>query len=231
MPIARALRLCPDAMCVPVPRKACSEKSAEIRAVLAQFSPVVEGASIDEWYMDFAGTEGIYGNEPLARTGHRMRDAVHKATGLTVSIGGGTKLVAKLAVERAKPKPGTGANGVHRAPGPSSSSCGSSLADIPGIGPKSTARLADAGLRTVEDVLARCGGALATRRRATPRGCRNAYGASMRQRSPIVRSRRASVGTRRSTRTHDDVLLEGELGESTRQQQIFAATRCRRAFW
>src|SRR5256885_1578132 len=75
MPIARALRLCPDAMCVPVPRKACSEKSAEIRSVLEKFAPIVEGASIDEWYMDLAGTEGIYGNEPLAHTAHRMRDA------------------------------------------------------------------------------------------------------------------------------------------------------------
>src|SRR5216110_3467848 len=41
MPISRALRLCPDAMCVPVPRKACSEKRAEIRSVLEKFSPVV----------------------------------------------------------------------------------------------------------------------------------------------------------------------------------------------
>src|ERR671923_2364582 len=47
MPIARALRLCPQAMCVPVPRKACSAKSGEIRAVLQRFTPVVEGASID----------------------------------------------------------------------------------------------------------------------------------------------------------------------------------------
>src|SRR5215213_5143025 len=44
MPISRALRLCPDAMCVPVPRKACSQKSNEIRAVLQRFSPMVEGA-------------------------------------------------------------------------------------------------------------------------------------------------------------------------------------------
>src|SRR5919108_6127652 len=47
MPIARALRLCPEAMCVPVPRKACSVKSAEIREVLGRFAPSVEGASID----------------------------------------------------------------------------------------------------------------------------------------------------------------------------------------
>src|SRR6476619_360248 len=38
MPIARALRLCPDALCVPVPRGACSRKHAEIRAVLDRFA-------------------------------------------------------------------------------------------------------------------------------------------------------------------------------------------------
>ncbi len=107
MPIARALRLCPQAMCVPIPRRVCSDKSREIRDVLEKFSPVVEGASIDEWYLDMGGTEGVYGHEPLAATARRIRDAVTAATTLSVSFGGGTsKLVAKLAVERAKPKPG-----------------------------------------------------------------------------------------------------------------------------
>src|SRR6266852_3378715 len=104
MPIARALRLCPNAMCVPVPFKACLVKSAEIRSLLHQFSPVVEGASIDEWYLDLTGTEGLYHHEPLATTAERIRSALRDATGLTLSIGGGTnKLIAKMAVDRAKP--------------------------------------------------------------------------------------------------------------------------------
>src|SRR5215218_4657003 len=37
MPISRALRLCPHAVCVPVPRKACAQKSHEIREVLERF--------------------------------------------------------------------------------------------------------------------------------------------------------------------------------------------------
>src|SRR6266498_4249271 len=90
MPIGRALRLCPDAMCVPIPRKACSEKNHEIREVLERFSPIVEGASIDEWYLDLGGTEGVYHDEPLHRTAHRIRDAVRQKTTLSVSIGGGT---------------------------------------------------------------------------------------------------------------------------------------------
>ncbi len=45
MPIARALRLCPDATCVPVPFKACVQKSAEIRQLLHRYAPIVEGAT------------------------------------------------------------------------------------------------------------------------------------------------------------------------------------------
>jgi DNA polymerase-4 len=155
MPISRALRLCPDAMCVPVPRGECSKKHREIRAVLERFAPVVQAASIDEWYLDLGGTEALYADAPLDIVARRIRDAVIAETGLTVSIGGGTsKLVAKLAVERAKPS--KGASGVHVVP------AGEELAfmrelelrDIPGIGPKTNARLAERGLKRVEDVLA-----------------------------------------------------------------------------
>jgi DNA polymerase-4 len=156
MPISRALRLCPDALCVPVPRKACSQKSHEIREVLERFAPVVEGASIDEWYLDLGGTEGVYHNEPLAVTAHRIRDAVKRATDLSVSIGGvTTKLVAKMAVERAKPKPGSGADGVHIvAPGSEAEFLKTfSLAEIPLIGPKFQERLAKFGMINVPDIL------------------------------------------------------------------------------
>src|SRR4051812_32541817 len=105
MSLAHALRLCPDALCVSVPGRACGEKRREIRAVLERFPPVVEAGSIDEWYLDLAGTEALY-REPLEVTAARLRHEVRAATGLSVSLGGGTsKLIAKLAVERAKPRP------------------------------------------------------------------------------------------------------------------------------
>jgi DNA polymerase-4 len=156
MPISRALRLCPDAVCVPVPRGACSRTHREIRAVLDRFAPVVESASIDEWYMDLGGTEALYHNEPLAETARRMREAVLEETRLSVSIGGGTtKLVAKLAVERAKPKPGSGATGVHIVePGKEAEFLATfSLAELPLVGPKFQERLAKLGMKTVRDVL------------------------------------------------------------------------------
>ena len=162
MPITRALRLCPDAMCVPVPRRACGTMSRKIRTVLDRFAPVVEGASIDEWYLDLGGTEALYNNETLTATATRIRAAVRRSTRLSVSIGGGTsKLVAKLAVERAKPKPGTGATGATGATGVHVVPAGGEesfletfdLADIPHIGPRFQERLAKLGMRTVLDVL------------------------------------------------------------------------------
>ncbi|HEX8724014.1 MAG TPA: DNA polymerase IV [Gemmatimonadaceae bacterium] len=156
MPIARALRLCPQAMCVPVPRRACQQKSGEIRQVLERFSPVVEGASIDEWYLDLAGTEALYRHEPLAETARRIRDTIRRDTGLGVSFGGGTsKLIAKLAVERAKPKPGSDATGVHVVPPGEEAEFlrGFALADLPMVGPRFQERLSELGMRTVDDVL------------------------------------------------------------------------------
>jgi DNA polymerase-4 len=156
MPIAQALRLCPRATCVPVPRRACGEKSHHIRTVLERFAPLVERASVDEWYLDLGGTEQLYAGETLADTAHRIRAAVHAETALSVSIGGGTsKLVAKLAVERAKPKPGTTAKGVHVVPAGEESGFLETfeLAEIPLIGPRFQERLAALGMCAVRDVL------------------------------------------------------------------------------
>jgi len=156
MPMVRAVRLCPGATVVPVPWEACARKSREIGAVLRRFTPVVEQASSDEFYLDLSGTEQLYGAESLAATARRMRDAVLAETSLSLSIGGGTsKLVAKLAAGLAKPRPGAAADGVHVvAPGAEADfMLQFALADIPLIGPKAQERLARFGLRTVRDVV------------------------------------------------------------------------------
>jgi DNA polymerase-4 len=156
MPISQALRLCPDALCVPVPRNACADSSRAIRRVLERFTPAVEGASIDEWYLDLSGTEALYHDEPLAGTARRIRQEVLAATGMSVSIGGGpNKLIAKLAAERAKPSRAPEAGGVHVVGDSDVMAFMNSvaLADIPGVGPKLQATLASVGLVTVQDVL------------------------------------------------------------------------------
>lgn len=158
MPMARAIRLCPRATVVPVPWEACAEKSERIREVLERFTPAVERASSDEFYLDLTGTEKLYQGEALADTAQRIRVAVLEATALSVSIGGGTsKLIAKLAAGAAKPGPGRGGAGVFVvAPGGEGEFLRRfALADLPGVGPRFQERLARLGLRTVEEVLRR----------------------------------------------------------------------------
>lgn len=158
MPMARAVRLCPQAMVVPVPWETCATLSRAIRDVLEDFCPVVEQASSDEFYADLTGTERLFKDEPLAATAHRIRDAVRERTRLGVSIGGGTsKLVAKLAAGMAKPRAGAAGAGVHVV-GPGTEQAFMArfaLSEIPFVGPKFQERLERHGLRTVPDVLAR----------------------------------------------------------------------------
>jgi DNA polymerase-4 len=156
MPMARAVRLCPGATVVPVPWEACADKGREIGAVLRRFTPAVEQASSDEFYLDLSGTERLYRGEPLAATARRIREAVLAETTLSLSIGGATsKLVAKLAAGVAKPRPGVPSDGVHVvAPGTEAEfMLRFALADLPSIGPRSQERLARLGLRTVRDVV------------------------------------------------------------------------------
>ncbi len=156
MGISQALRLCPDAMAVPVPRNACGEKSRAIHDVLTRFTPVVVAASVDEFYLDLTGTEALYRDEPLAVTAQRIRAAVVAETGCSISIGGGTStLIAKIAAGAAKPVPGSGASGVHIVPagGEEAFMRTQPLSEIPGIGPKAQERLRSLGLVRVPDVL------------------------------------------------------------------------------
>lgn len=156
MPTSRAARLCPGATFAPVPRGLCGQKHRDIRAVLDQWVPVVEPASIDEFYLDLSGTEAVYHGEPLADTARRIRAAVQAATGLTLSIGGGgNRLVAKLAAERAKPRPGTPGNGVLIVPAGEEATflATHALADIPGVGPRLQSILKRYGLERVTDAL------------------------------------------------------------------------------
>ena len=158
MPMARALKLCPSATVVGVPRKACSDRSRAIVRVLERFTPVVEPASIDEMYLDLSGTETLYRHEPLERTARRIREEVLREAEIAVSIGGGTtRLVAKLAAGRGKPHRTPEAKGVVIVPpgGEGAFVATFDLGDIPGVGPRFVERLARYRLVTVRDALAR----------------------------------------------------------------------------
>jgi DNA polymerase IV len=151
MPTARALRLCPEATVVGVPRRACVRRSREVREVLESVAPVVQAASIDEFYLDLGGMERLLGGETLEDSARRIREAVFERTAIAVSIGGGTnRLVAKLAVRHAKPA------GVHVVAAGMEAAFvrGLPLAEIPGIGPALQATLKTRGLTRVEELLA-----------------------------------------------------------------------------
>ncbi len=149
MPTAQALRLCPDAKVVAVPRRACSQKSREIKSCLETLAPVVQAASIDEFYLDLSGTERLLG-ESLEVTARRIRETVLEATGISVSIGGGTRrMIAKLASGRAKP------GGVRIVPTGQEAEFmkGLDLAEIPGVGPALVEALRKRGLVRIEEAL------------------------------------------------------------------------------
>jgi DNA polymerase IV len=157
MPISRALRLCPQALSVPIPRKLCTQKSREVVRVLGRFAPAVQSASPDEAYLELTSAmDTVYRGRELEAVARDIRRAVYDETQIRISLGGGTnRLVAKLAVERAKPRPGTDGQGVHVvAPGDEGAFVATfRLAELPGIGPKFQERLARVGWRDVSDVL------------------------------------------------------------------------------
>lgn len=150
MPTAQALRLCPDATVVPVPRRACVDKSREVRSVLKDLSPVVQAASIDEFYLDLTGTERLFAGETLEATARRFREEVLRVTQVSVSIGGATRrVIAKLAAGAAKP---AGVRVI--AAGAELDFLRTlSLADLPGVGPALVEGLKRRGLVRVEDAL------------------------------------------------------------------------------
>jgi DNA polymerase-4 len=151
MPTGQALRLCPDAMVVGVPRGVIGEKSREVRRALEELAPVVQAASVDEFYLDLTGTERLFAGETLEATAHRIRAEVLRRTRISVSIGGGTRrVIAKLASSKAKPA------GVHVVPPGAEQAFldGLDLGELPGVGPSLAAELRKRGLVHVRDAVA-----------------------------------------------------------------------------
>ena len=102
MPIAKALKLCPGGIYLRGNMKRYREKSSEVMAVFADFSPDLQQLSVDEAFLDITGTEKLFGPpEVLAR---KLKKAVFEKTGLTVSAGlASNKYTAKIASGMSKP--------------------------------------------------------------------------------------------------------------------------------
>ena len=103
MPLRTAGRLCPHAVFLDGHHEKYGEWSDRVASILARFSPIVEMVSIDEAYLDLAGTERIYG-PPFAAADKLLR-TITKETQLPCSGGlATTRLVAKVASDQGKPR-------------------------------------------------------------------------------------------------------------------------------
>ena len=102
MPMSEALRRCPDAICIQPRMSRYREVSAQVFAVFREFTPLVQGLSLDEAYLDVTASQGMLGDAvTIAR---RIKALIRERTGLSASVGvAPNKLVAKIASELEKP--------------------------------------------------------------------------------------------------------------------------------
>lgn len=227
MPIAEAVRRCPRATFVQGAFARYRTASRAVHAVLTDRAPAVVMVGLDEGYLDYTGTDLLHPVSLLA-VATELRHAVHAATQLECSIGiGPNRMIAKIASDYAKPR---GICEV-RAGWERAFLAGLPLTALPGIGPKTAARLAELGLTEVvqvqempEEELVRLLGrdaAVALARRASGAG-----GTSVR---PRTQARSVSRETTFSRDLSDPeeldrvlVLLTARIGAQLREEQLVA---------
>jgi DNA polymerase-4 len=149
MPLRTAGRLCPHAIFLDGHHEKYGEWSDRVATILAKFSPIVEMVSIDEAYLDLAGTERLHG-PPLA-TADKLLRTITQTTNLPCSGGlATTRLVAKVASDQAKPRGlvwvAPGQEQRFLAPLP--------VRKIPGIGEVTERALRALGIETVDQIAA-----------------------------------------------------------------------------
>ncbi len=148
MPMFEARRLCPQATVIPPDFDKYARASREMRKLMLELTPQVEPLSIDEAFLDLAGTERLHGMSP-AKALARFAKHVEQTVGITVSIGlSCNKFLAKVASDLDKPR-GFAVLGQSEAAG--------FLAPKPvtlifGVGKVTQARLAKDGFRVIADL-------------------------------------------------------------------------------
>ena len=101
-PTSMALRACPNLVVVPPSRGRYSEVSAQLFELFRAFTPLVEGLSLDEAFLDVSGLRRHF--ESPQAVGYAVKDRIRTELGLPSSVGvAATKFVAKLASQAAKP--------------------------------------------------------------------------------------------------------------------------------
>jgi DNA polymerase IV len=147
MPMGRARRLCPDAVYLSPRMERYREVSADVFAIFHEVSPLVEGISVDEAWLDVTGSRALFGD--IETIGSWLKETIRERTGLVASIGmAPNKFLAKLASDYGKP------DGFCRI---TADGAPAFLAPLPvtrlwGIGPRAAARLEAARIRTIGDL-------------------------------------------------------------------------------
>lgn len=101
MPMSTAMRLCPHAIVVGSTRGEYSRYSRLVTEIISAKAPVMEKASVDEFYIDLTGMDKFF--KPFDWT-IQLRQEIIETTGLAISFGlASNKLVAKIATDEAKP--------------------------------------------------------------------------------------------------------------------------------
>jgi DNA polymerase-4 len=102
MPMREALRRCPQAICVQPRMARYKEVSDQVFAIFHEYTPLVEGLSLDEAFLDVTSSQQVLGSADMI--GREIRRRVVSQTGLTASVGvAPNKLLAKIASDLNKP--------------------------------------------------------------------------------------------------------------------------------
>ena len=148
MPMFKALQACPEAVVVKPDFAKYRAESRRILGLAAGLTPLIQPLSLDEAWLDLAGTERLHGAPP-ALTLARLQARIEAETGLTVSIGlAANKFLAKIASDLDKPR-GFSVIGQAEA---QAFLAPRTVAILPGVGPAMAAALEQAGYRTVGDL-------------------------------------------------------------------------------
>jgi len=103
MTFREAMRVCPKAIVVPGQYEHYADYAERVRRILETYTPAVETAALDDFYLDFAGTERLYPD--FRGTLLRLQMDVFQQTGLSVSLGAArTKVVAAIASRLERPR-------------------------------------------------------------------------------------------------------------------------------
>jgi DNA polymerase IV len=147
MPMREALRRCPEAVCVHPRMARYKEVSDQVFAIFREFTPLVEGLSLDEAFLDVTSSQQLLGS--AESIGGEIRRRIRQRTGLTASVGiAPNKLLAKIASDLNKPDGmcRIGADNVRDILD------GLPVEKLFGVGPKTLSAVHAAGIRSFGDL-------------------------------------------------------------------------------